>query len=311
MAHKKLTATTLSLCFLFSLFINPIALNAWNETGHKIIAAIAWDNLTPTAKENIIEILKDAPKDSDLLTLFDINAPNNTEQYFLNASYWPDMVRDRNKTSRYKKYHEGNWHYIGSYWKQTPDGPIETTGVVDKENLPERISYFQSTLVSDKVSNDIKAVQIAWILHLIGDIHMPLHNASRVTKETPNGDLGGNAFKLADNWPTNLHSFWDGIIDVHSPMDENSTSFDYYTFQAKEISSKHPKEELEKLIELQDPTTWTKEGKLIVMDSLYPETLEMGKKPSIDYQEKSFAIAQQRMALSGYRMAAFLNTIFD
>ncbi len=311
MIYKKLTVTSLSLCFLFSLFINPVALNAWNETGHKIIAAIAWDNLTPIAKENIIEILKVAPKDSDLLTLFDKNAPSNTEQYFLNVAYWPDMVRDRNKTTRYKKYHEGNWHYIGSYWKQTPGGPVEATGLVEKENVAERISYFQSTLASAEVSNEIKAVQIAWVLHLIGDIHNPLHNASRVTTKDPDGDRGGNSFALADKWPTNLHSFWDGIIDVNSPKSENTTSFDYYTTKAKEISSKHPKEEFGKLIQVQDPSIWTKEGKRIVMDSLYPETLIEGQKPSIEYQEKSFEIAQQRMALSGYRMAEFLNAIFN
>lgn len=311
MTCKKITATTLSLCFLFSLFINPIALNAWNETGHKVIAAIAWDNLTPNAKEKIIEILKVAPKDSDLLTLFDENALNSTEQFFLNAAYWPDMVRDRNKTTRYKKYHKGNWHYIGSYWQQTPNGPIEATGLVEDENVAERISYFQNTLASTEVSNEVKAVQIAWVLHLIGDIHMPLHTASRVTEATPDGDRGGNSFSLADKWPSNLHSFWDGIIDVHSPKGENMTSFQYYTNQAKIITNKHPKEEFGELVDLQNPTVWTKEGKQIVMDSLYPVTLIEGEKPSISYQEKSFEIAQKRMALSGYRMAEFLNTIFE
>jgi len=46
------------------------------------------------------------------------------------------------------------------------------------------------------------------------------------------------------------------------------------------------------------------------MESLYPETLAEGEKPSIEYQEMAFAIAQERLALSGYRIAAFFNAIF-
>ncbi len=310
MTYKKLTTATLSLCILLSIFLNPIGLNAWNETGHKVTAAIAWNNLTPVAQKNIIEILKVAPKDSELLSLFDATLSNSSEQFFLNTAYWPDMVRDRKKTVRYQKYHKGNWHYVGSYWKNSPEGPIETTGLIEENHIVERISYFKSTLASNDIAKETKAVQIAWVLHLIGDIHMPLHNASRVTSKDPDGDRGGNSFALADKWPTNLHSFWDGILDINSPKSENTSSFDYYSAKAKEIVSKHPKEKFGTLIELDDPTIWSKESKEIVMASLYPETLIEGEKPSIDYQEKSFEIAQQRMALSGYRMAEFLNAIF-
>src|SRR5690554_3487577 len=217
MTFKKSTATVLSLCVLLSIFINPIGLNAWNETGHKITATIAWQHLTPHAKNQIIDILNTAPNDSEISDLFNEKAPNNMEQYFMNTAYWPDMVRDRRKPERNKKYHKGHWHYIGSYWKQTDEGPVETIGLVDDENVAERISYFRETLNSHETPNQEKAIQIAWVAHLIGDIHMPLHNASRMTANTPDGDLGGNAFKLGNVWPKNLHSFWDGIIDVENP----------------------------------------------------------------------------------------------
>lgn len=301
----------LALCFFCSVLINPIGLNAWNETGHKITATIAWQYLTLHAKDQIIDILNTAPKDSDILDLLDEEAPNNLEQYFMNASYWPDMVRDRSKPERNEKYHKGAWHYIGSYWKQTDKGPIETIGLIEEENVAERISYFRETLISHDTPLAVKAIQIAWVAHLIGDIHMPLHNASRMTAATPDGDLGGNAFALGNEWPNNLHAFWDGIIDVENPRDETHPKFDYYKERAEEITKRYPREYFGNLITQQDPNIWTKEGKQIVMESLYPETLAEGEKPSIEYQEMAFAIAQERLALSGYRMAEFLNGIFE
>jgi hypothetical protein len=50
-------------------------------------------------------------------------------------------------------------------------------------------------------------------MHLIGDIHQPLHMVSRVTVENPKGDAGGNAFDLARKGDVeNLHSLWDSAI---------------------------------------------------------------------------------------------------
>ena len=57
-----------------------------------------------------------------------------------------------------------------------------------------------------------KAVALAWLLHLVGDIHQPLHCSSRVTPDEalPRGDAGGNTFRLDDN--RNLHGYWDRIL---------------------------------------------------------------------------------------------------
>jgi S1/P1 Nuclease len=37
-----------------------------------------------------------------------------------------------------------------------------------------------------------KAIALAWLFHLVGDIHQPLHTAQLFTVEYPKGDRGGN-----------------------------------------------------------------------------------------------------------------------
>jgi hypothetical protein len=307
---KKFFVLTLALSFFISLSINPTSAISWNSTGHRVIAAIAWDNLTPTAKKNIMAILKKAPKDSDLVEFYDEKSEHPDKYYFMNAAYWPDVVRDRDEQARYNKYHKGPWHYVGTYWKSTENGPVNATGFVDDEHIVERITYFRKTLHNPKVSDEEKAIQIAWILHLVGDIHMPLHNTSRITDETPDGDRGGNSFELGDSWPWNLHAYWDGIIDVANPKAEGVDDFKYYLSNAEMIENSHPKSDFNGLEGLQNSRIWNEEGKDITMNNLYPEDLKQNEQPSEAYKEMAYKVAQERMALSGYRMAEFLNRIF-
>ena len=41
-----------------------------------------------------------------------------------------------------------------------------------------------------------KSLALRLLIHYYGDIHQPLHNVDRYTKEFPNGDKGGNEFEL-------------------------------------------------------------------------------------------------------------------
>jgi hypothetical protein len=60
-----------------------------------------------------------------------------------------------------------------------------------------------------------KAIALAWLFHLVGDIHQPLHTAQLFTMEYPNGDRGGNEICIRMTQaaqPMDLHRFWDGIL---------------------------------------------------------------------------------------------------
>jgi S1/P1 Nuclease len=56
---------------------------------------------------------------------------------------------------------------------------------------------------------------LAWLFHLVGDIHQPLHTAQLFTVDYPNGDRGGNEICVRVTQagrPMDLHRFWDGVI---------------------------------------------------------------------------------------------------
>jgi hypothetical protein len=80
-----------------------------------------------------------------------------------------------------------------------------------------------------KTDDEERAVSLCWVLHLVGDIHQPLHATALIsTKETfapyapPHGDEGGNllAIKITqdDKNATNLHTYWDSLLFEDEPQ---------------------------------------------------------------------------------------------
>ena len=59
------------------------------------------------------------------------------------------------------------------------------------------------------------------MIHIIGDIHQPLHTATLFSAEFPKGDMGGNLFEiiyLKKKSYKELHEFWDAIVDQYSSI---------------------------------------------------------------------------------------------
>jgi hypothetical protein len=74
-----------------------------------------------------------------------------------------------------------------------------------------------------KAENDRvrKAIALAWLFHLVGDVHQPLHTAQLFTVDYPQGDRGGNEICVRVSQagqPMDLHRFWDGVITSSSNL---------------------------------------------------------------------------------------------
>lgn len=56
-----------------------------------------------------------------------------------------------------------------------------------------------------------RALFARYLVHVVGDIHQPLHSVSLFNETYPSGDRGGNSLKitLLNGSANNLHSFWD------------------------------------------------------------------------------------------------------
>jgi hypothetical protein len=93
-----------------------------------------------------------------------------------------------------------------------------------------------------------KAIMMRYLLHVVGDMHQPLHNSNFFNETFPKGDLGGNMMKIAlqNGTLVNLHAFWDaGAFRIH-PSDDflvrplNDSARTYMENWANQLMEKFP-----------------------------------------------------------------------
>lgn len=300
------------------LLLSVVSTLAWDETGHKITAYIAWQQMTPEVRDKVIKILRNAPEDSQI-GAFNIeygSRPRESRErdFFVIIATWADMIKDKKLRTRFDKYakDQSDWHYINQFWTWK-DGKAEMVeGMQPVGQILKKLGEF-TQLLRSSANDSEKAIAIAWIEHLIGDIHQPLHVSARVTEYDPKGDRGGNAFfltpkgtKRADQ--DNLHSFWDGAIDRYMP-NKDMCEAAYYEPIAESIMKLHPYSKMKERLDPEKFNIWEQESLKIATTEVYKD-VKFGEKPSDKYTKKAFEIAQERLALGGYRLGSLFNEIF-
>lgn len=307
------------ILLIFVITVASLAsVSAWDDTGHKLVAYIAWEQMSPQAREKAIKILLSAPEDSDLSVFYlqdSRSAAAKQRELFMIAATWSDIVRDKNFKNRYAKYHHGNWHYLDTFWREV-NGKVELVPELqpDKENAVERLFVFDKVLRDASASDADKSIALAWILHLSGDIHQPLHDSGRVTKYDPKGDQGGNLFMLSPKDAKgddrlSLHWYWDSIVGRNVPRVNDACDSDYLPAIAQQMMKKYPFAKMQNRLEIGKFDEWQKEGFQIASTKLYPASLKFGEMPSESYKKQAFEIAQEQIALAGYRLGETLNQI--
>lgn len=307
---------------LLSLAITAILVSsalAWDDTGHKLTTYIAWEQMSPQAREKAVKILLAAPEDSDLSVFYlqdSRSAAAKQRELFMIASTWADIVRDKNFKNRNAKYHHGTWHYQDTFWREA-NGKVELVTELqsDKENAVERLFAFDKLLRDASAPDADKAIALAWILHIGGDIHQPLHDSARVTKYDPKGDEGGNRFMLSPKDAKgddriSLHWYWDSIVRRNIPRVNDACDSDYLPAIAQQITKKFPFAKMQNRLKIGKFDEWQQEGFQIASTKLYPSSLKFGEMPSDNYKKQAFEIAQEQIALAGYRLGEMLNQIF-
>ncbi len=312
---KSLTRVCILSVFLVCL-ANPVL--AWDESGHKITAYIAWQQMTPDVRERVIKILLAAPEDAQLSTFYagygSRTSQTRKREYFMLVATWADIIRDRNFDVRFKKYHHANWHYSDTFWTKK-DGKIEIIPSPDDGGQAAVKLAELDKVIRGTASDSEKAIAIAWLEHLIGDIHQPLHASGRVTDTEPKGDQGANLFLLTPKGTPrdkqeNLHWFWDSIIGRNIPNTADVCEADYLDPIAVDIMKKFPFSSLQGRLKPGNFEEWKKESFEIASTDVYPPDLKRNETPSDKYRKAAFKISQERMALAGYRMGALFNEVF-
>ena len=312
--------TLIKLVALCTFILLPASLSfGWDDVGHKTTAYIAWQQMSPTARDAVIKILRSAPEDSDLSTFYALYGAEPEDmrklEYFMLVSTWADIVRDRSFEVRYKKYHKSNWHYDDTFWKQVGGKAEILSGFEEGGVAANKLLDFDKVMRNAAANDQDKAIAIAWVAHLIGDIHQPLHTSARVTDLEPKGDQGANLFLLTPKdtpreKQQNLHWFWDSIIGRNTPLKGDTCERDYITSVARRIMKKYPRSSFGSAIKLGEYDEWRKEGFALAPTDVFSPDLVRFQTPSEKYKRHAFKVAQRRLALAGYRLGETLNQIF-
>src|SRR5262249_46614881 len=149
--------------------------------------------------------------------------------------------------------------------------------------------------------DSLKSYDLSWLLHLVGDVHQPLHCATRVSRTQPAGDDGGNleGVRTCEACAVEkLHIFWDDLPG----MGEDPQAGIQYAKTLPPVDGT----EAGKL----DEVVWVAESFRDAQQIAYVEPIQAGAGPftlTLEYQASAKRLADQRIALAGTRLANMLN----
>ncbi|WP_340589189.1 S1/P1 nuclease [Erythrobacter alti] len=267
---------TIATAFAAAGLIATTPAQAWGPIGHRVTAEIAEDNVSGRTRAEIAEIL-------------------GTEG-LPEASTWPD--EQRSNPASFWQESAGSYHYV-----TLPEG----RGVEQLQHPPEgdaltALASFTATLRDDTATREEKALALRFVVHLVSDLHMPLHSGNGT-------DRGGN--DVVVDWfdeKTNLHWVWDeGMI-----LRQQLSYSEYADRLERRIGPVQVLAWWDKT-----PTNWVAESATL-RDRIYPETgpeRGMGTQDSpvtigYSYHWTWMPSVEQRLAQSGVRLAAYLDWVF-
>lgn len=290
------------------------------------MAAIAYDRLRPATRARVDALMRAHPDIANLGEGLDLSTPAGVREAFLRAAVWPDRIRGDARFYRESDAdvrptpllpgfpsmarHDG-WHYLTRSF--STDGTPTIT--LAEPNIATVFPSLAESLGDVSVPSSVRAYNLSWIIHVVGDLHQPMHGTSRSASSHPDGDAGGNGVWVRlrgyERDSINLHAVWDGWVGRPSrsvPIDEVAADL----ARALPMASNVPDDAL--LIPRGQALAatvrrWADESAVLaryVAYDLPPRGNGAPVELTDEYVALGTRIARQRLALSAYRLAAVL-----
>ncbi len=252
------------LLLILSLITLSSPTFAWGPKGHDVVAYVAECHLSKRAAAQLDELLGG-----------------------YSPVYWANWLDNASNTPQYR--YTKTWHYMN-----IDEGKdIETMEREPKGDLLTALEGIIAGLKSHKLSRENESLYVKMLIHLIGDLHCPMHAGHKT-------DLGGNRIKVRYfGKESKLHSVWDSSI-VESA---HRWSYSEWQQQCDRLSN----EESERVCQ-GSITDWFRETVEICRD-VYASSPE-GSNLSYDYVAKYSPVVEQQLVRGGHRLAAILNEIY-
>ena len=223
---RKLQSVLLPV-LIFGLIIMPVKLSAWDHPGHMITAAIAFLDIesrsefvekTEIIKRLEILLMKHPDTGPFWVAAGDAQGTERARRMFIEAARWPDDVKgglnDR------PAWHSARWAFIVEDGLTEEELQAVRKAAEPQQNWPAgqaieslRMSYAE--LSSPETSIGERARALCWVMHIMGDIHQPLHVCDKFSKEFPTGNAAGTQEWVMDpinKKPIPLHLLWDSPL---------------------------------------------------------------------------------------------------
>lgn len=284
----KKTHSCLKSIFLIIGFLMSWQVYAWNAVGHAVIATIAYERLKPDVRAKVDKMVSDLTKEYPTITQFNQMAP-----------LMDDMRRQNIGIFAHLHYINHSFSTDGTVFKSQPD----------THNVVWAIHEIEPIIKSTHANPYERARFLAFLVHLVGDVHQPLHNAELISAAHPEGDKGGNLYHIDS--PTghrkkiSLHQLWDGGLGLF----DLALSQDALTTLSHQITSLYPENYFQSKIDNLIPEEWSEEELKSAMSFVY--TTKENEKPTPYYMDEGKKVAEQMAALSGYRLANLLNHLLS
>lgn len=309
----KLRAALLSVPLLGLALTSALA---WDPLGHMLVTQVASAGLTPAARAEI---------DAAIARFNDRQKPDAPYDFVV-ASCWMDDAR-----ASTKEFNE--WHYVNLPF--TRDGQPIPEGSRAAPHVAWGIAYCEALITGRKNDPTIDRDQaIVMLLHLVGDVHQPLHATSR------NDDLGGNRVRVANlkdplvdlifTRGGNLHFFWDSayrrvyrdgsatvlyeapLYAREKPVEGHNAARAIVEREAAALMKKYPPAVFSSQ---GDGPAWALESHVLGFDLAYGKLPPARENEPVrltgPYVDEARVTAEKRVVLAGYRLANLLNHLLD
>ncbi len=282
---RGLPARLIAALAALSLVVPAPAL-AWGGYGHRTTAEIAEANISPQTRRAMQRLFAYEAQ---------LGTPDCRLRTIEEASTWPDCVR----RTRWRWGHTAAWHYRTTpicepydAWANCSGGNCVTAQILRNQHL----------LADESLPPHIRLEALAFMVHFVGDIHMPLHSGDK-------DDRGGND-READYGivpDLNLHWIWDG------PLAERAISSARPSLVRRYSAAERA------AIATGDAPDWGRESWQIARDFVYRTAFDRdpcaGKLPretALSQEDivEAIPISQQRVQQAGLRIARLLDEAF-
>jgi hypothetical protein len=324
-----------SIALLVALFIGVSAgsAGAFDHPGHMTTAAIAFYEIERTRPELIEKIGKLLLAHPDPAPFWvaagDARGNERTRRMFIEAARWPD---DSKWTPNDRpSWHSARWAIVAK------DAPPEAQAAAEARHgepvgqAIEAVELAFGTVSNPETGPAERARSLCWVLHIVGDLHQPLHVSDFFSKEFPLGNAAGTLSYVDD-------PLRDSTIPLHILWDSNtmrSTELQRIDRHVEEFVKKYPRSSFPELTAQSEPAfrEWARESYQVAVDFAYGYGIETVSDPNTDldadrlvknmvayilegispveeapelpaeYWERLQDVSHRRLTLAGYRIA--------